>query len=133
MAVTATITKTDFGGYSIVNDADSDASIALDVMSGPCRLMHIHVDNNANSADSFLKLYDNVNPTVGTTVPDYVFKAQQTAANAEDRLEIPCNVGTGFKFTNGLSFACVTVGGTAGVTGPTSSVIVTLTLLPGVS
>jgi hypothetical protein len=66
----------------------------------------IEVDNSANAAASYLKLYDDGNPTVGTTVPEFVLRVK---AGQRRPLVIP----EGLDFTI-LSFACVTTGGTAG-------------------
>ncbi len=132
---TPTITKADFllGGDlkgTTIRDADVDESPELDVMAGPCRLTHIRAGNVDSAADAamYLKLYDDLNPTVGTSVPDYVFEIPLNKI-----VDIP--LGAGIVFVNGLSFACVTVGGTVGTTGPVATKLITanFTLLPGVS
>jgi hypothetical protein len=80
----------------------------------------VSVDNSANaSAASFLKLWNAAAPTVGTTVPDMIIRVP---GGATTLLAIP----EGVSFGTGLSFACVTAGGTGGVTGPTSDVSVVL-------
>jgi len=56
---------------------------------------------------------------VGTTAPDMIVLAP---ASAKVTLVIP----GGVTFGTGLSYACVTAGGTAGVTNPTSSVLAKL-------
>lgn len=78
----------------------------------------IQVDNRANTgAATFLKLWDAASGsvTVGTTAPDWIFKI---AAGANPTIAIP----GGMAFGTALTAACLTAGGTAGTTGPTSDV-----------
>lgn len=101
-----------------------------DVMSGPCRLTHIRV-KNGDAAILYLKLFDNVNPTLGTTAPDFVFMIPSSGTQAS--FDIPVNGGAGIKFNNGLSYAIVTTGGTGGTAGPTAATLLVLQAIPGVS
>ena len=114
---------------SVVQDADADSTIEKDVMSGPCRVTHIKVESAATTA-VYLKMFDDLNPTLGTSAPDYDFKIP---LNVE--FGIPINGGAGIPFANGLSFACINEAGTAagGQTDPDGTVAVTLSCLPGVS
>lgn len=115
--------------FTTIRDADVDATPELDVMAGPCRVTHIRVGNvDSSTALAYLKLYDDPNPTVGTSIPDYVFELPAGKI-------VDLSLGSGIPFANGLSFACVTTGGTAGLASPGASAVVTanLTLLPGVS
>ena len=77
----------------------------------------VDVDNTANVAASYVKLYDNAAPTVGTTPPDMV-----VLVPASQRRQVV--VPEGVSFSTALSFACVTVGGTEGTVDPASDVIV---------
>ena len=123
---TPTITKATFDTFQIVKDADADGTIQRDVFPGKCRLHHVSLDNAANGAASYLKLYDDLNPVVGTTSPDEILRAR---ASVKEEFPINPNVeNPGLVFENGLSFACVTAGGTAGTTSPTSNVVVVLTV-----
>ncbi len=81
----------------------------------------IIVDNAANGAASYLKLWDAASGdvTVGTTAPDWVFKLP---ASTKRTITIP----DGAAFATALTAACVTTAGTAGVTGPTSNVEITI-------
>jgi hypothetical protein len=116
-AVSTTPIGSALGGF-IVQDTDSDGTSENDVRVGACTLYMVDVDNSANAAVSYLKLYDSASPTVGTTAPDMIFKVP---ASVRRVFAIP----DGVAFTN-LSFACVTTAGTAGTTNPTSNVTVKL-------
>ena len=112
---------------TIVSDTDADETSENDVRGGATTLYGIYADNTANTGLVYLKFYDNVNPTVGTTDPDMILEIEGSSGgvNGGD-VFIPINGGTGMAFANGLSFACVTTGGTAGTTEPTSAVKVAL-------
>lgn len=106
----------------VVHDTDSDATAETNIGPGASVLYILKVDNTANaSAASFCKLYNAVGPTVGTTVPDLVLRV---AGGATVSLEIP----EGVSFGTGISYATVTAGGTGGITGPASDVIVDIVL-----
>jgi hypothetical protein len=108
------------GAREIVATPNATADNA--VVSTACKIVSLVIDNSANSAASYVKLYDNAAPTVGTTVPDeviYVRAGRVRRINySTDKLE----------FNTALSWACVTTGGTSGVTAPTSSVSMTVTV-----
>jgi hypothetical protein len=89
-----------------------------DVLGTSGKVYMVDVDNAANAAASFLKLYDDGNPTVGTTVPAFVLRVP---AGQRRALVVP----EGMDYTV-LSMACVTTGGTAGTTSPTNPVAVRL-------
>ena len=78
-------------------------------------LWGITVDNTANGSASYVKLWNNASPTVGTTAPDIC-------------LLCPASVKRTYMFPEGITFgtamtiACVTTAGTAGTTNPTSAV-----------
>lgn len=98
----------------------TQATVAPDnnVLGAAGKVYMIEVDNTANAASSYLKLYDDGNPTVGTTAPEDVVRVK---AGQKRCLVIP----EGLDFTI-LSFACVTTPGTAGTSSPASPVIVRL-------
>ena len=86
-------------------------------LTGTTAMVYLVVlDNTANAAASYLKFYNNVNPTVGTTDPDFIIMAPSTT-------KLTMHIPSGIAFSTALSIACVTAGGTAGVTNPTSSVL----------
>lgn len=108
------------GAKAYIN-TDLDATIAA-VKASAGTLYAIVVDNSANSAVSYLKLWDlaSGSVTVGTTAPDWIFKI---AASVKKTIAIP----EGLAFATALSAACLTTGGTAGTTNPTSDVDVRIT------
>lgn len=102
-------------GASLLVDTDADA-VAVAVKASSAVLYQIEVDNTANAAASYLKLYNTGSPTVGTTAPDWIV---MIPASQERNITIP----EGLTFGTALSYACVTAGGTAGTTSPTSDVV----------
>src|SRR3990167_3473614 len=100
----------------LIYDADVNATGENDMTGTSGILYMVDIDNTANGAASYIKLYDALSPTIGTTAPDWIFKV---AASVRRVLAIT----EGFAFTN-LSMAGLTAGGTAGTTGPTSDVAV---------
>lgn len=104
-----------------VSESDLENTAIMDIKAGVAGQVDvIDIDNSANAASSFFKGYDNVNPTIGTTDPDLIILVQASVRRQIIFVE-------GFEFTN-FSMACVTAAGTAGVTSPTSSVIVEVQL-----
>lgn len=103
----------------LVRQTSATATADCDVLGTTGSIVMIDVDNAANAAASFLKFYDNGNPTVGTTAPDFVVRIP---AGVRRQLVIP----EGLAFAVALSFACVTAGGTSGTTSPASAVVVLL-------
>jgi hypothetical protein len=80
-------------------------------------LFFIQIDNTANAAISYLKLFNtNAAVTLGTTVPDDVILVPAS-------IKLPLYYVGGKGFLSGLQAACVTTGGTGGVTPPGSSVV----------
>jgi len=64
------------------------------------------------SGTTHLRLYDNADPTVGTTDPDFIFKLTEA---------ITWTIVDGITFSN-LSYAAVQEDGTSGNTGPAVTV-----------
>lgn len=89
----------------------------VDVKASSTNVKYIYIDNTANAAASYLKLYNTNTVTVGTTAPDAIFMAP-----ASTKVQFP--IPDGWTFGTALSVACVTTGGTAGTTAPTSAVVV---------
>jgi len=119
------VTKQDMDlttGLTVVRDTDADATSEADINSGAAVLWLISIDNTANaSAKSYLKIYNATAPTIGTTAPDIIIPAP---GGATINVAIPDGISLG----TGLSFACVTAGGTGGTTNPTSDVSVVLVI-----
>ena len=120
---TPTITREDFDEYSLIKDADCDQVVEKDVMQGPCRITDIHAVIGA--AIAYVKLYDDRNPTLGTTVPKYIIRLT-TSFNGPIMLP-----GKVLSFASGLSWACVAEAGTAGTTAPSQTVALTVTCKEG--
>jgi hypothetical protein len=95
----------------------AETKTAVDATSGT--LHNIVVDNTANAAVTYLKLWDAASGdvTVGTTAPDWCFKI---AAGVKKTIVLH----DGEAYSTALTASCVTTAGTAGTTGPTSNVIV---------
>ena len=89
------------------------------VSSAAGRLYAVRVDNSLNGAASYLKMWNvaSGSVTVGTTAPDWIFKIP---ASSKKTFIFVGDIDD--EFDTALSAACVTAGGTAGTTNPTSSV-----------
>jgi hypothetical protein len=86
----------------------------------------VFIDNSANGgAASYVKLWNVASGgvTVGTTVPDEVIFVP---AGAIITVYLFTKTTPGKTFGTALTAACLTTGGTAGVTAPVSAVIVTI-------
>lgn len=88
-------------------------------------VLYVIVDNSANGAASYVKLYNvaSGSVTVGTTDPDEIIFVP---ANVIVTHVFYTSAAPGKTFGTALTAACVTTAGTSGVTGPSSSVIVTI-------
>ena len=121
MAVT--VTPLGLGGsLKVIRDADIDETLEVNINDGAATIYAIDIDNAANGAATYVKFWNVAVEqgtgavTLGTTAPDMI-------------LMVPASVRRVFAFVGGLTFstgitvAAVTAGGTAGVTGPTSAVV----------
>ena len=109
MAV-SNITITSLASSLFQDTANTNSAIAVKGSSGTIYMLE--VDNSALASVVYVKLYDSAGAiTVGTDVPDWVFKI--TASINQVFTFVP-----GEAFANGLKVACVTAGGTAGTTAP---------------
>ena len=95
------------------------------IKASSAKVYYITVDNSLNVAVSYVKLYNLASGSVvvGTTVPDEVLYVPASSVITQ-----PYYTGAapGKTFGTALSAACVTTGGTVGVTPPSSNVIVTV-------
>ena len=116
MAVT--ITPLGIGGNAlrIIRDADIDETVEKNVNDGAATVYGVTADNSANGATSYLKFYNDANPTVGTTDPDLVLMVPASATRSYI-------FKGGINLATSLSIAAVTTAGTAGTTGPTSALV----------
>ena len=103
-------------GSKLVVETSAGATADNNVLGTAGVIYMIDVDNASNGAASYLKVYDNAAPVVGTTPPDLIVRV---AAGVRRSLVVP----EGMAYA-AVSFACVTAGGTAGTTAPTAAVTV---------
>lgn len=103
---------------SLFNDTVNQ-STATAVKASSATVYYIEVDNTANAAASYTKLWNTASGsvTVGTTAPDVVILAP-----ASTLVKVPF-IG-GLAFGTAVTVATVTTAGTAGTSNPSSSVIV---------
>ena len=94
----------------------SNAEPCNNVTGTTGRFYMVDIDNIGNpTAASYVKFYDHLNPSVGTTAPEWCFKID---AGVRRQYVIP----EGMAYAIGLSVATVTTPGTAGTVAPTSTV-----------
>lgn len=106
--------------------SDSNLGNAVDaVKASACKIFYIVLDNSANAATSFFKAFNLASggTTLGTSAPDMIIPVPGLSI-------VTVNFGTsaapGIIFGTALSIACVTTGGTAGTTSPSSAVTCTI-------
>jgi hypothetical protein len=102
----------------LVIETISGATSNNNVLGTSGKVYMVDVDNAANAAATYCKLYDDGNPVVGTTAPHFIFRVP-----AGQRRSMVIPEGMDFSI---LSFACVTTPGTTGTTAPSSPVAVRL-------
>lgn len=106
---------------------DTSMNNAVDGVKASSAVVYsVVIDNSANSgAASYVKLYNlaSGSVTVGTTAPDEIIYAP---AGAIVTAIFKTSAAGGKTFGTALSACCVTTGGTAGNTSPSSSVVVTI-------
>lgn len=102
---------------SLFQDTDC-ANAAVTVKGSSGVLTMIDVDNTANAAATYVKMWNSTGAiTVGTTAPDQIL---YVPASTRLVFVMPAGVTWG----TGTQVAAVTAAGTAGTTSPTSDVIV---------
>jgi len=88
--------------------------------AGPARVTGIEVDANiAQSAVCFVQLFDNADPTPGTTVPDLVFKINALSTNAKRKNKVQFPGGVYF----GTAITCFVSTTGSGATAPLTTVL----------
>lgn len=105
---------------------DTAMAQAIDGVKASSALLYaVTIDNSANGAVSYVKLYNvaSGSVTVGTTAPDEII---MVPANVVKTVTYFTGAAPGSTFGTALSAACVTTGGTAGTTPPSSPVIVSI-------
>ena len=124
MAITQVEIATPAGLFSFEDTAMGNAADAVKASSAV--LYSVIVDNSANGgAASYVKLYNvaSGSVTVGVTAPDVII---YVPAGAIVSVPFYTSAAAGLTFGTALSACCVTTGGTAGSTSPSSSVVVTI-------
>jgi len=116
MAITVTNQANPLGA-KIVNDTTVGNTAVINVTGAAGAIYYVEIDNTANAAFSYLKVYDTGTVTVGTTDPDWIFRAD---ASSNNKYVIPTDVN----FATALSYCCVREAGTGGTTAPASAVAV---------
>lgn len=103
-------------GLRLIRDTQMDATPEKNALGVAGTLFMLAIDNGANAAIEYVKIYDAQDATVGTTDPDFTFPI---AASSKKTIFCP----SGVTLDTGLTFACVSDGGgTAGTTNPGSAV-----------
>ena len=105
-------------GGKLVKQTVTNASATTAQASSTSVLM-FEVDNTANSASTFFKVYNNASPTIassGSTAPYMIFKTPAAKTMVGTLTTSDATLGTA------STFAAVTTGGIQGATAPTSSV-----------
>ena len=115
MAVTnTTITSV---GANLFSDTNN-ANVAVTIKGSSTTVTQWDIDNTANVAQSFCKIYNSAGAiTVGTTVPDEII---MVAASTRIQLVIP----TGKIYGTGCQIATTTTAILAGATSPGSAVLI---------
>ena len=117
MAIVNTSNNEQFAG-KIAKDIDLQSD-KQGINAADTYLFQVKIDNSANSAKSYVKLYDAAlsGVSVGTTEPDFILPVA-----AESTAEY--SFFPGVFFDTGLVAACVTTAGKSGSSNPSNSVIV---------
>lgn len=121
MATTNTQYADLLGVGQITRQTVLNGTATKNIRGGACRAYGMMVDNSLNASVVYVKLWDALSPTVGTTDPDFVFKIA-ASAKVPILLNPRDDADNGIAFTTSLSAACVTTGGTGGTSNPGSSV-----------
>jgi hypothetical protein len=104
----------------LVTVSPSDATPCNNVTGAPGLLYMVDIDNTGNPVTThYVKCYDSLSPTVGSTDPDWIFKI----GPGERRQYL---IPEGVPFAIGLSMVTVTTPGTPGAIDPAAAVTVWL-------
>jgi len=103
----------------LVINNDVDETPDNNVLGGSSTLYSVRIENTHASNGVYVKLYDNANPTVGSTAPDIVLSGPPNKV-------IVWVMEQGVSM-NILSMACTRTAGEAGTTAPSATVDVRIT------
>jgi hypothetical protein len=110
MAVSNGTIAGSYMGTTLIEDLDANETVET------------YIDNTNNSGTVYLKLYETTGSvTVGSDHPSFVFPC---AGSVTRQFNFP----DGIAYATGLKAACVTSAGTDGNTGPSSDVIVRVSI-----
>jgi hypothetical protein len=97
---TTTVTLSNPTGGKVYKDTAASNSAVIAVASGTT-VYHIEFDNTANSAVTYLKIYEATSVTLGTTEPSVILKA---AAATKEYMSFPL----GLALATGLGYVATT-------------------------
>jgi hypothetical protein len=103
----------------VIDSASVTATPENNVLGTSGTLFGVYIDNTANSAITYLRLYNTASPTVGTTEPNEIYPCPASVARMY-------TIAEGTAYGTAVSFACVREAGKAGATSPASAVKVRL-------
>lgn len=106
-------------GATLVQQTAASATPNNNVLGAAGTLYMVEVDNAANVAAVYVKLFNNAAPTVGTTPADEVYMCPAGVARV---WAIP----QGVSYSVAVSLACVTGAAEASTTSPPNPVVVRL-------
>lgn len=109
-----TVSSVDSG--TIVSETTANSVVVVDATGSSGRWFSIDIENG-NGSQVFLRVWDDLDPVNGTTMPDWIFPV---GGNAHVIITSP----TGETFTNGLSFTATSSQAHASTVAPGSAVAV---------
>ena len=118
----AIVTTQTFAQFAEKESVDTDLeNLDIEVTGSAVFLFQVRIDNTANTAKSYVRIWDiaAAGVTVGSTVPDFILPC--AASSVAEYSFFP-----GVHFDTAMTVACVTTAGTSGSASPTNSVIVRL-------
>lgn len=109
-----------------VYSSSSMQAVVEGIKASSAKVYSVIVDNSLNVAATYVKLYNLASGSVvvGTTVPDEVIYVPASVIVTH---VLYTGAAPGKIFGTALSAAAATTGGTAGVSNPSSAVVVTVT------
>lgn len=116
MALTTTPQATPLAAV-LVQQTSATATADVNVTGASGEWLMFDIDNTANAAVTYVKVYDDAAPSVGTTEPHWIFRAPAST-------RVVYAVSAAVAFANALSFCAVTTPGRSGTTSPSSAVVV---------
>jgi len=103
----------------VIDSASVTATSENNVLGTGGTLFGVYIDNTANSAITYLRLWNDASPTTGTTEPHEIYPCPASVARM-------FTIALGTQYTSAISFACVREAGKIGATSPASAVKVRL-------